>query len=181
MRGALALVGLVACASATRSPRGVVRDFDGPDGAAPDSASVDAASAPSVDGGPEVDAGLARRSNPEVAWLVAHLADDPIPTRPTESVAGRRLISFGAEAVVPVVEVFRVADLRRVPFARRVIASVVLRQCGGDAARAHQRIASWSAPYDGGTGLESLGTRWPAETVERLRAWALRGAPCDVE
>ncbi len=133
------------------------------------------------------EAGRSPRSSPEVAWLVAHLADDPNPARLGDSDAVRRLVARRSEGVDAAVEVFRVGDARRVPFARRVIEGVALRSCRGDHGRAASRVR-WivtgsldPSPPDAGIAWSDLLLRWPAERIARVHGWAAGGVPCGAD
>lgn len=133
------------------------------------------------------EVGRPARSSPEVAWLVAHLADDPNPARLGDSDAVRRLVAHGSEGVSAAVEVFRVGDTRRVPFARRVIEGVALRSCRGDHGRAAARVR-WiitgtldPSPPDAGIAWSDLLLRWPAERISRVQGWAAGGVPCGAD
>ena len=125
-----------------------------------------------------------RRSSPEVAWLVAHMADEPDPARHGDSDAVRRLAAYGPEGVRAAVEVFRVGDARRVPFARRVLERAALRSCRSDQGRAGARVrwmvtGSLEAPIaDAGIAWSDLLVRWPEARIQRVQAWADAGLPC---
>jgi hypothetical protein len=162
----------VACASAARvAPTAVVDPVSTP---------YDAATA--SDAAVAVDA--APRTNPEVAWLTAHLADTPDPSHVGESDAVRRLATMGSEGILAVAEVFRVGDARRVPFARRVLERVALRRCHYDAARAALTIRRIEYADPQATVAADAGIawrerdQWPEAHVETLRQWALSGAAC---
>jgi hypothetical protein len=131
------------------------------------------------------DASLESRvADAETAWLVAHLADAPDPTRTGESDAVRRLAARGAPGALAVAEVFRVGDPRRLPYARRVVERVLERHCQRDRGRT-ARVVAWLCrgdPFptidpDAGVVWHGDG-RWSNASVDRLRAWALAGAPC---
>lgn len=135
-----------------------------------------------------VDVDLAARMRErERAWLVAHLADEPDPARVGESDAVRRLAAEGGDGVTTVAEVFRVGDEERLPFARRVVERVALSRCRRDRARAGRVLAVLQRGA-GSSEARSVSNlvwfegpaRWPAEAVERMRAWGRAGAPCDV-
>ncbi|MFO0629869.1 MAG: hypothetical protein U0325_30145 [Polyangiales bacterium] len=157
LAGALA----VACAATIRST---------PDEAPPN--------APTGDGGVAEDSGLAAR---ELAWLVAHLADDPDPANPRETEAVRRLAARGAPALRGVVEVFRVGDARRAPFARRTFERYLRRVCDHNDARVTRTLAeAQGRAWDGGAT-----TRWPEgdapwsqSAMERMYGWIDGGARC---
>lgn len=127
----------------------------------------------------------ARVASAETAWLTAHLADGPDRANPRESDAVRRLSQLGPEGVLAVAEVFRVRDTRRMPFARRVVERVALRRCLRDRDRAAWVIAHIereegpAAVGDAGIIWETSDDAWTGPRVERLRAWAQRGVPCD--
>lgn len=128
----------------------------------------------------------ARVADAETAWLLAHLADEPDPTHVGESDAVRRLAARGAPGALAVAEVFRVGDERRLPYARRVVERVAGRRCLHDRART-ARVVAWlcvgGAPPaldpDAGVAWTGGDGRWPNDSVDRLRAWATAGAPCD--
>jgi len=172
----LALGVLLGCASARPVPSST-----GPEAEATTDAEGDAGSA--MDAAVE-DTGRLVRSSPEVAWLVAHLADDPNPARLGDSDAMRRLVARGAEGVSAAVEVFRVGDATRVPYARRVLEGVALRHCRGDHGRAAARVrwiisgALTPSGPDAGIAWSDLLVRWPAERIARVQQWAAAGAPC---
>ncbi len=121
----------------------------------------------------------------ELAWTVAHLADDPHTANPRETDAVLRLVRLGPEGVLAAAEVLRVGDARRRPFAERVVERVALRRCSLDASRAAAVIASIergspvSPVADAGVRWTLPEGPWPAARIEGLRAWALAGAPCD--
>ncbi len=127
----------------------------------------------------------ARVASAETAWLTAHLADGPDRANPRDSDAVRRLSQMGPEGVLAVAEVFRVRDTRRMPFARRVIERVAIRRCLRDHDRAAWVIASLERAErpatlgDAGIVWQISDDAWRGEAVERLRAWARQGAPCD--
>lgn len=184
MRFAAALLVLGGgCASA--QPRAVDRGVE-----ATPSTAMDGGTAPGADGASEVDAGASegaprRRSSPEVAWLVAHMADEPDPARHGDSDAVRRLAGYGPEGVRAAVEVFRVGDARRVPFARRVLEHAALRSCRGDRGRAGARV-NWMvsgtlgvAAADAGIAWGDLLVRWPEARIVRVQSWADAGLPCE--
>lgn len=119
----------------------------------------------------------------ELAWLVAHLADDPSPTHLGESDNVVRLAARGAAGARAAAEVFRVGDARRAPFARRVIERVALRRCRPDRGDALELIVWIQRPEqhaDRDAGFAWLGDdpHWPAERLARLIDWTERGAPC---
>ncbi len=128
----------------------------------------------------------ARVADAETAWLLAHLADEPDPTHVGESDAVRRLASRGAPGALAVAEVFRVGDERRLPYARRVVERVAGRRCLHDRART-ARVVAWlcaggvppALDADAGVAWTGGEGRWPNDSVDRLRAWAMAGAPCD--
>ena len=130
------------------------------------------------------DAGI---ESAETAWLVTHLADDPDPARGGESDAARRLARRGAEGVRAVVEVFRVGDPRRTPFARRVIETVALQRCHHDRLRAARLVAGLQSGPDAGAVAADAGflwsggddTRWPAEALGRVFRWVDAAMPCE--
>lgn len=168
MRILPALVFVVGCAA--RAPTTAVGGID-PHGA--EGAPADAAV--------PVDAALAAR---ETAWLVAHLADDPDPANPRESDAVRRLSALGENGLRAAVEVFRVGDERRVPFARRVFERVIERRCRHAPTRVLRTLRAMQGEGtsdDGGESprwLERSRGRWSNEAVERARAWIDAGARC---
>lgn len=148
--------------------------------------------AATADGGGASDAAYfrdvaieARVASAETAWLTAHLADGPDRANPRDSDAVRRLAQMGPEGVLAVAEVFRVRDTRRMPFARRVIERVALRRCLRDHDRAAWVIASLeraerpAAVGDAGIVWQTSDDAWSGEAVERVRAWARGGTPCD--
>jgi hypothetical protein len=121
----------------------------------------------------------------ETAWLVAHLADEPDPSHGGDSDSVRRLSQMGAEGVLAVAEVFRVGDVRRIPYARRVIERVALRRCLRDHGRAGWRVTALergttthAIDPDAGVVWTSGDARWSNEAVERVRQWARDGMPC---
>ena len=130
------------------------------------------------DAGVEEDSGLVAR---ELAWLVAHLADEPDPANPRETEAVRRLASRGAPALRGVVEVFRVGDARRLPFARRTFERYLRRVCDHNEARVTRTLAeAQGRAWDGGAT-----TRWPEgdapwsqSAMERMYGWIDGGARC---
>ncbi|MEZ4390721.1 MAG: hypothetical protein R3A48_06455 [Polyangiales bacterium] len=135
---------------------------------------------PRADAGVE-DSGLAAR---EVAWLVAHLADDPDPASPRETEAVRRLSARGAEGLRAAVEVFRVGDARRLPFARRVFERHLRRVCGRDEERITRALRVFQgldASPDGGLGarwIERSGG-WSHAAMRVALAWIDGGAGCE--
>lgn len=156
LAGALA----VACAATMRAP-------------------AETAVAPTTgDAGADEDSGLASR---ELAWLVAHLADEPDPANPRETEAVRRLASRGAPALRGVVEVFRVGDARRAPFARRTFERYLRRVCAFNETRVTRTLAeAQGRAWDGGAT-----TRWPEgeapwsqSAMERMYGWIDGGARC---
>jgi hypothetical protein len=84
------------------------------------------------------------------------------------------------------VVVFRVGDERRLPYARRVVERVAGRRCLHDRART-ARVVAWlcvggvppALDPDAGVAWTGGDGRWPNDSVDRLRAWATAGAPCD--
>lgn len=137
------------------------------------------APAPVADAGVE-DAGLALR---ELAWLVAHLADDPDPSNARESEAVRRLAGMGPEALRATAEVFRVGDARRIPFARRVFERAVARRCRQDPARVTRTLRAMQGAAtepDAGEAPRWVDRegQWTTEQMARLRAWIDAGARC---
>lgn len=120
----------------------------------------------------------------ETAWLVAHLADDPDPANPRESEAVRRLAAMGEAGLRAAVEVFRVGDARRAPFARRVFERVVERRCRhalGRTTRTLRAMQGAGTDPDAGEAprwLDRSEGRWSNEAVERTRAWIDAGARC---
>lgn len=133
-----------------------------------------------ADGGVE-DSGLAAR---EIAWLVAHLADDPDPASPRETDAVRRLSARGTDGLRATVEVFRVGDARRIPFARRVFERHLRRVCGRDEERITRALRVFQgvdASPDGGLGarwIERSGG-WSHAAMQVALAWIDGGAGCD--
>lgn len=127
----------------------------------------------------------ARVASAETAWLTAHLADSPDRANPRDSDAVRRLAQLGPDGVLAVAEVLRVRDTRRMPFARRVIERVAVRRCLRDHDRAAWVIASLERAErpatlgDAGIVWQVSDDAWSTDAVERVRAWARRGAPCD--
>jgi hypothetical protein len=143
---------------------------------------------PTADGGAPAsialrsDAGIA---SAELAWLVAHLADEPDRSHQGDSDAVRRLVRAGPPGVHAVAEVLRAGDARRAPFARRVLERVALERCRRDLPRAATRLAELQRP-DAGARAPDAGfvwwgaddARWPSEAVDRVHAWAAAGLPC---
>jgi hypothetical protein len=128
------------------------------------------------------DAGVA---SAEVAWLVAHLAEEPDRANPRESDAVRRLARAGPAGVHAVAEVLRAGDALRAPFARRVLERVALERCRRDLSRAAARLARLQRP-DAGVASDAGfvwwsadDARWASEAVERIHAWASAGLPCE--
>lgn len=127
------------------------------------------------------DSGLAAR---EIAWLVAHLADDPDPASPRETEAVRRLSARGVEGLRAAAEVFRVGDARRLPFARRVFERHLRRVCGRDEERITRALRSFQGVEpspDGGLGarwIERSGG-WSHASMQVALAWIDGGADCD--
>lgn len=138
--------------------------------------------APTADPGDAAveDAGLSAR---EIAWLVAHLGDDPDVTHARENESVRRLSSMGAEALRATAEVFRVGDARRIPFARRVFERVVSRRCRQDPARitrtlrALQGVATAPDAGEVPRWIDRSGG-WSTEAMEGARAWIDGGMRC---
>lgn len=131
------------------------------------------------DGGAQ-DSGLARG---EIAWLVAHLADDPDPASPRETDAVRRLAQMGPEGLRAAVEVFRVGDARRIPFARRVFERFLRAPCGRDEeriTRSLRALQGLDARPDGGLGARwsERSDAWSHEAMTRATGWIDAGARC---
>ena len=112
---------------------------------------------------------------------MAHLADEPDPANPRETEAVRRLASRGAPALRGVVEVFRVGDTRRAPFARRTFERYLRRVCAFNETRVTRTLAeAQGRAWDGGAT-----TRWPEgdapwsqSAMERMYGWIDGGARC---
>lgn len=164
MRGALLALALLGCAS-------------GPaDGQRP-------AYAPAPEPGDAAvaeDAGIAAR---ELAWLVAHLADDPDVTHARENESVRRLSAMGPEALRATAEVFRVHDERRIPFARRVFERALARRCRQDQARVTRTLRALQGVETGPDAgdvprwVDRAGP-WSNEVMEGVYAWVGAGARC---
>ena len=176
MRALAVALALVACSASSRI--------------AANSRALEAAHTDDIDGG-AADASAqdvsleARVASGEIAWLVAHLADNAERAHPGDSDAARRLAQMGPEGVRAVAEVFRVGDTARIPFARRVIERVVARRCQHDRARSAWVIrrletgTTGAVDADAGVSWARGEARWPGEAVERVRRWADEGVPCD--
>ncbi len=166
-RHGLLLAAATGCASAARAPASPASWSVGPGDADAAVIAVDATAAV-YDG--------------ELRWLSSHLADDPDPTHPGDSPAVRRLAAYGAAGVRVVVEVFRVGDDHRGPFARGVVERVLRAHCRRDEGRIGRTRRWLFAPdADASTALWPLGYRWPLDRVERIRGWAEHDAPCEPE
>ncbi|MBL8684279.1 MAG: hypothetical protein JNK05_34210 [Myxococcales bacterium] len=143
----------------------------------------------SNDGGPMVTADAGPRAA-ELAWLVTRIDENADTAGPAGPPNVRALASYGADGVRVLVSVFRSGDARRAPHARRVIELVAQRSCRVTADRmAPRRLIAWIesgstslSQWDGGAWpwSRSLESSWPGDAAERLRAWADRGAPCDM-
>jgi hypothetical protein len=134
--------------------------------------------APPGDAEVEEDSGIAGR---ELAWLVAHLADEPDPANPRETEAVRRLAARGAPALRGVVEVFRVGDARRAPFARRTFERYLRRVCEHNDARVTRTLAeAQGRSWDGGATARwpEGDAPWSQTAMERMYGWIDGGARC---
>jgi hypothetical protein len=135
------------------------------------------------DGGPGVaisaDAGVA---SGELAWLIAHIGDDPDRVHSADSPNVRALAARGAEGVRAVAPLLRRGDAGRARFARRVLERVMARACGSRDRLRLQRLALWlelgrvpeDALNDAGIVVWTLPDEhaWAPEGLARLLAWA---------
>jgi hypothetical protein len=145
-----------------------------------------------LDAGPMVTADAGPRSA-ELAWLVTRIDENADTAGPAGAPNVRALASYGSDGVRALVAVFRAGDARRGPHARRAIELVAQRACRGTADRlAPRRIVAWLetgstslARQDAGDGAwpwaRAAEARWPVEAVDRMRAWADQGIPCEPE
>lgn len=131
------------------------------------------------------DAGI---DSAELAWLVAHIGNDPDRANSADGPNVRALAARGAAGVRAVVQIFRHADAGRVPFARRVFERVALESCRRAGREAALRLVLWlelgrlpeGVLSDAGffTWTRADDEMWPREAVARVMAWADAGLPC---